>query len=112
MGLTTCVASSDEYLTTTDAVKLRLGTTLTSDDAYLSDLILSASKWAETFVGYPITAQAYRETLPSFGTRRIQGRPRPCSVRSTAWSQNQAFSIAMLAGRGARRTWARRSQCR
>src|SRR3990167_9068090 len=71
MGLTTCTASSDAYLTTTAAVKLRLGTTLSSDDSYLSDLILSASKCAETYVGYRLSAAAYVETVPGFGTRRL-----------------------------------------
>lgn len=85
MGLTTCIASSDAYLTTTAAVKLRLGTTLTSDDAYLSDLILSASKWAETYVGYPLSAQAYRETLPSYGTRRLMLARTPVRTVAGLW---------------------------
>ena len=71
MGLQTCIASTDFDLTTTAKVKDLLGTTLTSDDAHLSDLIRRISKMAETYVGYPLVAQAYRETLPGFGSRRL-----------------------------------------
>lgn len=71
MGLQTCVATTDADLTTTSQVKTMLGTTLTSDDAHLSTLIRRASRWAEAYVGYPLSAQSYLETLPSHGTRRL-----------------------------------------
>jgi hypothetical protein len=68
------VASSDEYLTTTGRVRNALGLTSaqTSEDANISVSILAASKWAEGYVGYPLSAQKYRECLPSYGTRSLK----------------------------------------
>lgn len=71
MALHTCVASTDYDLTTTSAVKALLGTTATSDDATISALIRSASRWAETFVGYPLSLATYQETVAAYGRRNL-----------------------------------------
>ena len=74
MSLEVVAASTDRYLTTTAAVKaLVLGATATStvEDAYLSDLILRASAWAERYVGYKLSAEKVLERLPAFGTGRV-----------------------------------------
>ena len=66
------VASTDYYLTTTEAVKRALGSTATtSDDVRINACILAASRWAETYVGYPLSAQKYREAVAGFGTRSL-----------------------------------------
>jgi hypothetical protein len=68
------VKSTDPDLTTTGALKARLfGSTSTStaDDAVLAALIRAGSRWAEAFVGCPLTVQSYEETVPTFGTRRL-----------------------------------------
>lgn len=74
MALDVISASTDRDLTTTSALKaLVLGATATStaQDAYLSNLIRRSSKWAESFVGEPLTVQTYRETVASFGRRSL-----------------------------------------
>lgn len=63
--------STDDYLTTTAAVKLALGTTSTANDAEISSAILSASRWAQTYVGYPLVARRYREQIAGYGTRSL-----------------------------------------
>lgn len=63
--------TSDAQLTTTSAVKAILGTTATSDDALLDGLISQASAWAESYVGYPLVARAYLETVAGYGSRRL-----------------------------------------
>lgn len=66
--------STDPDLTTTGMLKARLfGSTSTStaNDATLSAIIRAASRWAETYVGYPLTLQSYEELVPTFGTRRL-----------------------------------------
>lgn len=66
------VESSDDYLTTTEAVKRLLGSTATtSDDTKISALILVASRWAEQYVGFPLRAQKYREIVAGFESRRL-----------------------------------------
>lgn len=71
MALKVTVKSSDYDLTTTAALKEYLGLTGTSDDARLSACIRAASRWAESYIGYPLSAQGYRETRPTFGTRNL-----------------------------------------
>ena len=51
--------SSDAQLTTTSFVKGLMGTTLTSDDAQINAMITAASRWAESYVGYPLSARRY-----------------------------------------------------
>lgn len=72
--LSVAVKSTDQDLTTTGALKLRLfGSTsdATTPDAVLSAVIRSASRWAEQFVGQPLTVQTYEERVATFGTRRL-----------------------------------------
>lgn len=51
-----------------------LGATATSTahDAHLSNLIRRASRWVESYVGYPPTLQSYQETVASFGMRTMK----------------------------------------
>lgn len=72
MSLTVCYASTDYDLTTTSNLKSLLGTTSTAQNAYLATLIRSASKWAEAYIGRPLTAQSYSETLAGKGRRQLQ----------------------------------------
>ena len=78
--LVTCVsASSTEnrpHLTTLQRVAAALGVTTstadgTLDGAYVHDLISLASEWAETYVGYPLVAQVYSETVRGSGGRHL-----------------------------------------
>ena len=71
MSLDVVTASSDVDLTTTSAVKEYLGTTTTGDDALISSLVRRVSRRAEQYVGYPLSAAAYLETVPSYGGRRL-----------------------------------------
>ena len=66
-------------------MKAVLGTTRTSDDALLSALILRASRWAESYVGYPLSAQAYRETVISHGGRRLMLSRTPVLAVTGFW---------------------------
>lgn len=63
--------STDESLTTTAAVKELLGTTSAADDALISSLVTRMSKRAESYVGYPLSVAAYRETVAGYGSRRL-----------------------------------------
>ena len=72
--LNTCVASTDRNLTTVAALKsLTLGATATStvNDAYFADLIARSSRWAESYLGFPVTLQTYQEMVAGFGARRL-----------------------------------------
>lgn len=72
--LHTCVASTDRDLTTTSRVRsLVLGATATSTayDSKISAMIRAASRWAESYVGYPLTAASYLETLPGYDRRTL-----------------------------------------
>lgn len=63
--------TSDAQLTTTAMVKSMLGSTSTGDDSMIDLLITQASRWAETYVGYPLSAQRYLEVSPAYGSRRL-----------------------------------------
>ena len=76
--LAVCVSSTDTALATTgDAMFAAFGATSTSMVAtteeinYLGRLVTRASAWAETFIGYPLTAQVYSETVASYGDRNL-----------------------------------------
>lgn len=75
--LTVCCTSTDVDLTTTSALKSLLGTTSTAQDAWLATVIRSASRWAESYVGYPLTAQSYSETLAGYGRRELMVKRTP-----------------------------------
>jgi hypothetical protein len=63
-------ASTGSDLTTLDAVQDILGAP-TSDEGLLSRYITRASRWADTFVGRPLAAAVYQETVPAFDTRTL-----------------------------------------
>ncbi len=65
------VATTDPQLCTTQDVKSLIGTTSTVDDVEIDGLITVASRWAESVVGYPLTAQKYRQFVPTYGTRKL-----------------------------------------
>lgn len=72
--LTVCVSASSTSgaaLTTTATLRNALGTTATSEDSFQQTLIVAASRWAETFLGYPALAQVYSESLPGYGGRSL-----------------------------------------
>jgi hypothetical protein len=91
------VKTSDPDLTTTGALKARLfGTTSTStaNDASLSALIRAASRWAESFIGYPLTLQSYEETVPTYGTRRLMLSRTPIrALRLFESTEDDAFEV-------------------
>jgi hypothetical protein len=95
--LNVLVKSTDPDLTTTGALKARLfgsTSTSTSDDAVLSALIRAASRWAEGFIGYPLTVQSYEETVPTYGTRRLMLSRTPMrSVRLFESTEDDAYEV-------------------
>lgn len=88
MLITVTATSTDDQLTTTEAVKERLGLSLTatSEDDYLDSIISRASRWAETYIGRgPLTAQSYREALSGYGGRRMPVSRRPVRAITGLW---------------------------
>lgn len=70
-----CSTSTDDQLTTTGAVALELFNSTsvsTSEFARINALITRASRWAESYIGYPLTAAVYAETVPGFGSRTLR----------------------------------------
>src|SRR5205814_298683 len=56
--------------------------TSTAQDTVFSDRIRQASRWAESYLGFPPTLQTYRETVAGFGRRSLLLSRTP--VRSVA----------------------------
>lgn len=72
MSLTVCTSSTGgNVLSTSSELRSVLRTTSTGDDAYQLTTLKRASRWAETYLGYPIEVQTYLETVPAFGNRRL-----------------------------------------
>ena len=76
--LQVCASSTDTDLATTGDLMLELfGSTTTANVATtgeitrLGQLVTRASRWAETFVGAPLSEQVYLETVPAFGGRSL-----------------------------------------
>ena len=70
--LQVCTPSIDEQYTTTGAVALEIfGSTAlsTADFPRLNGLITRASRWADNYIGFPLSAKIYAETVPAFGGR-------------------------------------------
>lgn len=82
MSLDIVTETTEIGLTTVATVKTELGITTTSNDARIELLVRRATAWAETFVGYPLLAKRYRETLAGYGTRNLMASRTP--VRSIA----------------------------
>jgi len=69
MPLTVCTSSTEgQWGNLTDLMTM-LGATASSSGMDLA--LTQASKWAETYVGYPLGRSVYLETLPSYGTQRL-----------------------------------------
>ncbi len=83
--LSLVTSSPDEQFCTTQAVKDLIGSTGTADDALLNSIITRASRWAESYVGYPLAAAAYRETLSGYGGRRLMVSRRPVVSVTGLW---------------------------
>lgn len=99
MGLTVCCTSTDVDLATTGALRsLVLGATATSTshDRLFSDLIRRASRWAETYVGAPLTLQSYSETLPGFGTRSVMASRTPIRALDRVMYGTDSGSASVL----------------
>ena len=74
MALDVTTKTTEFDLTTTAALKaivLGASATSTAQDALFSNMIRRASRWADTYVGQPLLAQTYRETVPAFGRRSL-----------------------------------------
>lgn len=76
--LNVCVSSTDtDFATTGDLMFELFGSTTTGTVATtqeinrLGTLVTRASRWAETFLGYPLAEQVYLETVPAFGSRSL-----------------------------------------
>jgi hypothetical protein len=73
--LTVTVKSTDPDVAVVADLKARLlGTTATStaNDALYAGYIRAATRWAESYVGYPLSVQSYRESIASFGSLRLR----------------------------------------
>lgn len=80
--LNVCVSatSTDGAISTSANLRLTMGTTSTADDAYQQLLVARASRWAETFVGYPLLAQTYTETLAAYSSLNLMLARTPVRV--------------------------------
>jgi|TARA_R110000824_G_scaffold41173_3_gene122758 hypothetical protein len=57
-----------------------MNSTSTENDAYQQMLVARASRWAETFVGYPLLAQTYTETLAGYSSMNLMLARTPLRV--------------------------------
>lgn len=99
MSLEVTVQSTDRDLATTGALRaMVLGATATStmQDAHLSNLIRRGSRWAESFIGYPLTVQSYRETVAGFGNRNLTLSRTPLRSVSALYEATDTGSQAAL----------------
>lgn len=71
MSLEIIAETTEAGLTTTAALRGELQATSTADDARQLLVIARASRWAESYVGYPLLARRYREAVAAYGTRRL-----------------------------------------
>ena len=80
--LDVCVSatSTDGAISTSANLRLALGTTSTGQDAYQQLLVARASRWPETFVGYPLLAQTYTETLAGYSSLNLMLARTPLRV--------------------------------
>lgn len=93
-------ASTDRDYTTTGRLKARvLGTTATStvEDEQFSLAIRVASRWADSYVGYPVGLASYLETLAGYGRRHVMlGRTPVRAVRRLYDSTDTGTATQML----------------
>lgn len=69
--LTQTIASTESMASDTDSLRRFLGTTTTAEDVRQTAAIKAATRWAEGYVGYPLFAASYRETVASYSSRRL-----------------------------------------
>ena len=79
--LTVCTSSLEVDLTDLASAQEVVGAP-SSDEPYVARLITRASRWAETYVGQPLLAQTYLESVAGGGTKRLLLSRTP--VRSVA----------------------------
>jgi hypothetical protein len=92
-------ASTDYDLTTTGAVRLYRGTTSTdfdSENPSLAAAIRSASRWAESVVGYPLSRQTYREIVPGWGMRSLIMARQPIMAVAALWDSTSTDTAARV----------------
>jgi hypothetical protein len=68
--LTVCTSTTQDDLVFLEDVQELLNAP-SSDEAYLARLITRTSKWAETYVGFPLLAQTYVESVPGTGLKSL-----------------------------------------
>ncbi len=102
MILTVVTSSTDEQLASTDAVRKLVGLTTdeTSDDARISTLISQASRWAETYIGRPLSAASYRVALSGYGSRRMLLGRYPVRAVSSLWNATDTGSATTILSSG------------
>lgn len=100
MSLEVTVLSTDRDLASTASLKaMILGATATStmQDLHFSNLIRRGSRWAESFIGYPLTVQSYRETVPGYNSRNLMLARTPLrAVAALYESTDTGTQAAML----------------
>lgn len=69
MPLTVCTSSTEGQLASLGDLMVILGATASSSG--IDRALTTATKWAETYVGYPLGRAVYQETLPAYGTRKL-----------------------------------------
>lgn len=70
MSWTVCASatSTDGALSSAAELRLVLGATSTGSDAYQQSLVVRASRWAKTYLGYEPLSQVYSEKVAAYGT--------------------------------------------
>lgn len=94
--LSVVTSSTDDQYTTTSAVKDLIGTTATSDDALINTLISRASRWAESYIGYPLGVASYRESLSGYGGRRMMLSRHPVRGVASFWNATDTGSATTI----------------
>lgn len=79
------IVASTEMPTAPQTVRDDRGTTSTADEASLTAAIQRAGAWAEGYVGYPLMAAKYRETVASYGGRSLLLRRTPVRAVSALY---------------------------
>ena len=69
--LTVTLASTEQAASDTASLRALIGTTSTADDARQLAALKAATRWAESYIGYPLFVASYRETRPSYSSRRL-----------------------------------------
>lgn len=94
-------ASSTQGLGLTCQLREHLGTTATSEDERMRQMLLRATDWAERMTGRTFGAQLYQETVPAYGGQSIMvtGRPIIAVLRlfdSSATSEGTEYTTTQF----------------